>query len=222
MDESRDSEQAKPKRQAKKARRLFGGLRHRNARAQRAFLAAYAKTGNISRSAKAARIDRDTHCNWLKFPGPAGEAYRAAFAVAEEMAADVLEEEARRRAVNGLVRFQFDRHGNPLKHPVTGKPYTETEYSDLLLRELLKGNRPAKYRDQPKEAVSVEDVVRLFAAFTAAFRAEVFSIVADAAIANRLLSAVQLRVSKALALPDVPATAAVSEPVAIEKPEAGA
>ncbi len=215
MDEPRDIEHTKRKPKAKRARRLFGRLRHRNARAQRIFLACYAKTGNVSRSAKAARIDRETHQNWLKFPGLAGEDYRAAFAAAEEMAADVLEEEARRRAVTGLVRYRFDRHGNPLKHPMTGQPYYELEYSDLLMRELLKGNRPAKYRDQPKEAISVEEVVRLFAAFTAAIRAEVYAIVTDAEIATRLLSAVQVHVSKALALPDVTATA-VSGSVASE------
>ncbi len=222
MDEPQDTEQAKPKRKTKKAPRLFRRLRHRNARAQRAFLAAFARTGNVSQSAKAARIDRDTHAHWLKFEGPAGDDYRQAFDQAKEMAADVLEQEAVRRAVHGTVRYRFDRHGNPLKHPKTDKPYYELEYSDNLLRDLLRGTRPDKYRDQPREAVSVEDVVRLFAAFTAAFRAEVFTIVADAATANRLLSAVQLRVSRALALPDVPATAVASDPVAAEKPEAQA
>ena len=227
MDESRDIEQAKPKRKAKRAPRVFRNLRHRNARAQRAFLIAYAKTGNVSQAAKAARISRDTHAHWLHYEGPAGEAYRLAFAEAEEMAADLLEQEARRRAVEGVVQYRFTKDGHPLKHPKTGKPYVEFVYSDLLMRELLKGNRPAKYRDQPKEALSVEDVVTLVTALMAGIRAEVIAAIEDRARARALLSSIQAHVSRLLVMPEMPAldvTAAdVADPVlaaTAETPEA--
>lgn len=204
MDESRDIEQSKPKRKAKKARRLFGRLRHRNARAQRCFLAAYARTGNISQSAKAARIDRDTHNNWLNFEGPAGEDYRHAFDQAKEMAADLLEQEARRRAVEGVVQYRFTKDGKPITHPKTGKPYVEYVHSDLLMRELLKGNRPEKYRDQPKSALSVEDVVTLVTALMAGIRAEIIAAIEDRARARALLSSIQAHVSRLLAIPELP------------------
>jgi hypothetical protein len=127
---------------------LFPDLSHPNARAQRAFLIAYARVGTVTRAATAARVDRATHQNWMKYPGPPGEAYRLAFEQAEAMAADILEDEARRRAVEGLVRYQFDRAGNPLMFPGTKKPYYELEYSDTLLLAQLKANRPDKYRER--------------------------------------------------------------------------
>jgi hypothetical protein len=126
----------------------FADLCHPNARAQRAFLIAYAKTGIITRAAAAARVDRHSHLNWLAYDGRGGEAYRLAFSEAEEMAADVLEAEARRRAVEGLVRYRFDKQGNPLLHPLTKKPYYELEYSDALLQQQLRANRPEKYRER--------------------------------------------------------------------------
>lgn len=71
-------------------------------------------------------------------------------------AADVLEQEARRRAHEGLKRYKFLRDGTPIMHPVTGEPYVEHEYSDRLLEFLLKGARPEKYRDAPKVSVDID------------------------------------------------------------------
>lgn len=127
----------------KHAPRAFPGLTHRNRARQRAFLVAFTKTGTVTRAAKAARVERRTHTNWLK-----DDAYAEAFEDAKEMAADYLEDEARRRALKGLVRYRFSKDGTPLTHPVTKKPYYELEYSDHLLVALLKGNRPSKFRDR--------------------------------------------------------------------------
>lgn len=124
---------------------------------KRAFLAAYARTGNITQAAAAAGITRRTHYVWLDAEGEEGEAYRAAFEDAKEQAADYLEAEARRRAVEGLVRYRFNRAGNPLKHPVTGEPYYELEYSDTLLIFLLKGARPDKYADRTRTEITGRD-----------------------------------------------------------------
>src|SRR5262249_41823191 len=54
---------------------------------------------------------------------------------------DRLEEEARRRAVDGVPDFRLDRHGN--EHPFV-------RYSDTLLMFLLKARDPAKYRGHVK------------------------------------------------------------------------
>ena len=62
-----------------------------------AMLAAIAKTGNISASARAAEIDRSTHYEWLH----ADPDYAAAVDQALEDAIDVLEAVARKRAIVG-------------------------------------------------------------------------------------------------------------------------
>src|SRR5687768_9200889 len=67
-----------------------------------AFLVAFALTGNITRAAASAKVDRTTHYKWLELeqaPGFAGPAdYTMAFGHAKEIAVDELEGEARRRA----------------------------------------------------------------------------------------------------------------------------
>jgi hypothetical protein len=118
---------------------------------QKAFLAAFALTGNVSAAARAAAVNRRTHYEWLEDPG-----YAAAFEDAQEEATDRLEEEARRRAVQGVVKFKFhSQTGTPLKHPITGEPYYELEYSDSLIALLLKANRPEKYAERVKQDVTV-------------------------------------------------------------------
>lgn len=121
---------------------------------KRAFLAAYAQCGNVTQAAEAAGIPRSLHYKWLEQEGPEGDAYREAFAQAQEEAADRLEAEARRRAVEGVVRYRFTKDGDPIRHPVTGEPYYELEYSDTLLIFLLKAARPEKYADRTKAEIT--------------------------------------------------------------------
>ncbi len=64
---------------------------------QRAFLAAFRETGNVRLTCKAAGVGRSSHYRWLE----KDPEYREAFDVAKEDAADVLEGEAHRRAVDG-------------------------------------------------------------------------------------------------------------------------
>jgi hypothetical protein len=100
---------------------------------KRAFLAAYAELGNITKAAIAAEVSRQIHYDWLLDP-----VYAEVFAEAEGAAADLLEAEARRRAVNGTTKpvfYQGERCGGI------------QEYSDTLLMFLLKGSRPDKFRD---------------------------------------------------------------------------
>ena len=69
---------------------------------------------------------------------------------ANEQGADLLEEEARRRAVNGVETPVYDKDGN-LK-------YTKVEYSDTLLHTLLKAARPAKFRESFRPDASDDDM----------------------------------------------------------------
>jgi hypothetical protein len=100
---------------------------------KRAFLAAYGETCNIGRAAKAAGIDRQSHYDWLA----ADENYRQAFKAAREQAVDALEDEAVRRANEGVERAVT----------VAGEREIVKEYSDTVLIFLLKGARPERYRD---------------------------------------------------------------------------
>lgn len=137
---------------------------------RRAFLAAFAETGNVTRAAELAGVSRQMHYEWL-----ADATYAADFAAAEDQAADRLEQEARRRATAGvetrkLVLYRgepvidwsvpgawVDDQGDPW---IDGESRgvrrwtgaylqeVETRYSDTLLIFLLKGARPEKYKDR--------------------------------------------------------------------------
>jgi hypothetical protein len=102
---------------------------------QRAFLAAFRKTGNVRLACEAAKVGRSSHYRWLnRSPG-----YREAFAVAKEEVADILEAEAFRRAVHGWeepVGWYKGKAGGVVKR-----------YSDPLLILLLKALRPDRYRE---------------------------------------------------------------------------
>jgi len=110
---------------------------------KKAFLAVYAQLGNIKNAAEIAEIDRTTHYDWLKNDPE----YVLDFADAELQAGEHLEQEARRRAVEGVEKPVFYQ----------GKQCgTIREYSDTLLIFLLKGAMPEKYRDRTTVDVSVQ------------------------------------------------------------------
>lgn len=97
----------------------------------RAFLAAYRQTASITKAAAAAKIDRTMHYRWLETL-----AYRQAFERAADEAAQVLEDEAVRRATEGILEpvfYQGIKCGAVRRH------------SDGLLQFLLRGFRPLKY-----------------------------------------------------------------------------
>lgn len=117
---------AKPKRNPTQSR-----TSNAQARRQQAFLAAFSATGVITTAAEAAQIDRSTHYEWLEDPD-----YEKRFHEAEEQAADILESEARRRAVEGVTKPIYQ--GKELVGHVQ-------EYSDTLLTFLLSGRRKAVF-----------------------------------------------------------------------------
>ena len=65
---------------------------------KKAFLAAFREVGNVLLACKAAEVGRSTHYGWLR----ADPTYEEAFELAKEDAADILEAEAKRRAVEGV------------------------------------------------------------------------------------------------------------------------
>ena len=109
---------------------------------QAKFLAAYQRSGNIVRAARIAGIQRKQHYRWLD----SDPEYSRRFDESRREAADILESEAMRRAVDGTQEPVL-YNGKPVKHPETGENLYRHKYSDTLLIFLLKGLMPEKYRD---------------------------------------------------------------------------
>ena len=105
------------------------------ARKRRAFLKCLAMAGNVSEAARASHLSR-SHAYALKLADPM---FAGDWADALESATDVLEAEARHRAVEGVEQPHFHQG------KVTG---SVRKYSDSLLMFLLKAHRPEKYRDR--------------------------------------------------------------------------
>lgn len=110
------------------------------------FLAALALTGNVTKAAKAVKKDRATVYRYRK----ESKEFAQMWDEAMEEAADLLESEARRRAVTGTLE--------PVFHKGV-KVGAVRKYSDTLLIFLMKGARPDKYADRHKvdAKVKVED-----------------------------------------------------------------
>lgn len=99
------------------------------------FLAALAAVGNVSEAAKAAGVSRA----FVYTERKADPAFAALWDDALDGAADVMEREAFRRAVEGVDEPVFQQ-GQEIG--------TIRKYSDTLLIFLLKGARPNKYRER--------------------------------------------------------------------------
>jgi hypothetical protein len=94
------------------------------------FLEAFVLTGgNVCRAAMASQTAVRTHFRWLK----ADPKYKAAFKAAEPYAAQILEDEARRRAFEGTLKGVYYQ-GQLVDF--------ELLYSDNLLSQLLKARHP--------------------------------------------------------------------------------
>ena len=111
---------------------LFDHIHHPQ---KRAFLLSYSECLNIKRSSAHVKVHRSLHHLWLK----RDPIYAEAFAYARQLGVEALEEEAVRRARDGVERavwYQGEEVGK------------EQVYSDVLLIFLLKGNMPEKYRER--------------------------------------------------------------------------
>ena len=107
------------------------------------FLRTLAATGNITGSARAAGVDRETAYEHKRND----EAFAAAWVSALESCIDDLEESGIHRAKDGMERMRFGKNGAHID-PRTGKPYVEFEYSDTLWLAIMKAHRPQLYRER--------------------------------------------------------------------------
>jgi hypothetical protein len=107
---------------------------------KRAFLAAFAKSGNVTKAAELSNVNRLTVYDW-RANDPA---FVAAMEVARDEAGDRLEAECERRAVEGVDEPVF------YQGCVCG---TIQRYSDTLLIFLTKGAKPEKYRENIKQEI---------------------------------------------------------------------
>lgn len=118
---------------------------------QRAFLTAFRECGNVRAACEAAGIARSSHYRWLN----SDQAYQDAFEIATDDAVDLLEAEARRRAIEG-----WDEPVGWYKGEAGG---VVRRYDSTLLIFLLKGMRPERYADRVelKTALSRIDLTQL-------------------------------------------------------------
>ncbi|WP_162993539.1 hypothetical protein [Asaia bogorensis] len=122
---------------------------------QSVFLDHLKKSANVSEAARAAGIDRKTAYNWRRGDGLFCEKWKQAL----EEATDLLEAEARRRAIHGYEEPLL--YGGRLVCDAEGNPVTRTRYSDGLLRMLLRAHRPASFRDTGKNDDEPEPALTL-------------------------------------------------------------
>lgn|SRR5215469_1096363 len=123
---------------------------------KRGFLAAYGATANLRAAARAVGISQKLHFEWLRHD----EVYRAAWENVQEEAGQQLEDEAVRRAKDGVKRPIMYK-GRPVKQG--RRILYVTEYSDQLLALLLKRFRPHLYREHVTTEVtgSIDIIQRL-------------------------------------------------------------
>jgi AcrR family transcriptional regulator len=107
----------------------------RTVKAKTRFLREFAQSGNVLRSARAAGVGRAVVYEWKEKDEYFLELYEAA----HEDAIDRLEEEARRRAVDGW---------NEPVYQGGEKVGTIRKFSDAMLALLLKGKRPDTFRER--------------------------------------------------------------------------
>lgn len=108
---------------------------------QEKFLSALAQGFSVTNACEAAGIGRTAVYDWRN----TDDAFKALWDDAIEQGSDVLEDAARRRALEGITR------NKPIFHNgVQVGTEVITEYSDTLMIFLLKARRPTKYRDNVK------------------------------------------------------------------------
>ena len=123
-----------------------------NQTARNCFLTTLGQTGNASAACRASGLSR-RQLNMLKQRDPA---FATAFGEALDEAADVLEAEAWRRALEGISQPVM-KAGQPVFDHSTGEAVTVRRYSDPLLVLLLRGCKPAKFSQRSSAAGAAPD-----------------------------------------------------------------
>lgn len=108
-----------------------------------AFLEALGKTGNVRLSCGHAQISR----NSAYATRARDQGFAEQWDDAIDEAVDILEQECRRRAIQGVERERWVRVGSDEDGRPKFKQVVEREFSDNLLMFLLKAHRPDKFRD---------------------------------------------------------------------------
>ncbi|MFB3432003.1 MAG: hypothetical protein ABL309_13885 [Phycisphaerales bacterium] len=106
---------------------------------QLAFLSAFRAGVKITNAARIAGISRTTAYQWMRDD----ERFSQAFQRVKQERVDEAIEEAYRRAVKGTMEPVFGSNGLDGKTAVVGY---KRKYSDRLLVEILRAERPEKYR----------------------------------------------------------------------------
>lgn len=106
---------------------------------QARFLAAYAQSGQVLQASRWAHVNRWQHATWMR----EDPTYPARFQEARRRSAQTLEDEAVRRAKDGIKKPLFYQ-GVPIR--IHGELVYETVYSDRLMERLLEANDPERFR----------------------------------------------------------------------------
>lgn len=122
-----------------------GAGKHTDPNKQAKFLELYLELGRIELAAKLAQVTKTTVYNWIKKDTDFANSFNEIKPLAKENYVGVLEQEAHRRAVEGVETPVY------YKGILIDKV---REYSDTLLIFLLKGAAPEKYRDHTDLNVS--------------------------------------------------------------------
>ena len=113
------------------------------------FLRCFEACASVTQAARWAKINKRTHYDWLE----ASSEYKRAFEAAEPVAARTLEDEAVRRAREGVRKAVWH------KGKIVGY---QTEFSDSLMQTLLKGTNPKKFRENSSVELTGKDGKPLF------------------------------------------------------------
>lgn len=112
--------------------------------AKQAYIDALSRSGIVATAMRVAGIGRRNLQDWLA----KDEEFAQGVEDAMLNAADLIEEAAFGRAVNGVERERVIGSGDSARY------ITEVVYSDALLQFLLKGAKPEKYAERTKSEIS--------------------------------------------------------------------
>lgn len=111
------------------------------------FLDVLARTGIIADACREAGTTRTTVRNWRN----SDEVFNAAYDEAMEEAADAVESELRRRAIEGVTRQKMIGSGD------NAILIEEQQYSDTLILALAKATKPDKFAERTKAEITSPD-----------------------------------------------------------------
>jgi hypothetical protein len=115
------------------------------------FLEVLAENGNVTIAARAAGVSR----SGVYAHRQLDDAFAKAWEEAEQVAADRLEAEAWRRAVDGVSEPLVS--AGKLVRDEDGRPMAIQRYSDNLLALLLRAHKPDRFRDRTSVELDVSD-----------------------------------------------------------------